>query len=656
MASNPFDLGGAFAGGYQSGATVGASLGNRWNEMRMNSNAKKLAKAEKELVDAGIIDEATGELVDNKALDVQPEFKQAIQTREDLRNKLKQRVLKTAAHGQDADALLEVALRRFDPYGPAPTKAPYADAESTDMEGKPFKEGDNAISFSGSPDPVRSERLIAQRRGRIMDTDTAAKMEEVGRKAAPLIYGQIEPYLRKVQEGTATDSDIQHIGSGLQALTIYNPAWRGSTVQYSPKDKSFFIPTPGGGDTGELIPLAKIPMVKEDFINIALGPSGALERGYNLELKNDAEQKARDAEANKAMVDLGKLLIPVLGSEGATATALATLSRTQGAGWKYEPVDPEVADSFKKVGIENVVSVQPPNGPKYFTGVNPKASAGGTDAPTNVWYDIQGNRVDDATIQKVFGGESENVSSVLSAIAKNKDANVGAIFSLMNTLSGAISTGRPAQFDYKPNDAPSAIAPRGGAPHAGFPSDTSKNIGARNNNPGNIKDPKTGEFRKFNTPEEGLAAMKHQLSLYASGQSKAAGLRKLNTIADILSVYAPASDNNDLGSYAKVVSEALGVAPNTPLNLADPAQLDALALAMAKHETGYEPGTPSLSVKPNPTLKVQAPTVAALPPRKATSPREQELLGQQRIKGQPTAMADGGTVTIPPALLDFLRG
>lgn len=89
------------------------------------------------------------------------------------------------------------------------------------------------------------------------------------------------------------------------------------------------------------------------------------------------------------------------------------------------------------------------------------------------------------------------------------------------------------------------------------------NLGVRNNNPGNIKDPSTGEFRVFNTPQEGQQALIDDLTAKVSGTSHV--IKPTASLADFAKVYAPASDKNNPDSYAKILATNLGVDTSVPI-------------------------------------------------------------------------------------------
>lgn len=101
---------------------------------------------------------------------------------------------------------------------------------------------------------------------------------------------------------------------------------------------------------------------------------------------------------------------------------------------------------------------------------------------------------------------------------------------------------------------------------------SSSDEATKNNNPGNLKDPVTGKFRQFSTPQEGVNAQIHQLDLYKTGQSKT-GINGNSTLAQMIGVYAPSSDGNNPNAYAENVAKQLGININTPLSQIDTTQL-----------------------------------------------------------------------------------
>src|SRR5882672_238074 len=117
--------------------------------------------------------------------------------------------------------------------------------------------------------------------------------------------------------------------------------------------------------------------------------------------------------------------------------------------------------------------------------------------------------------------------------------------------------------------------------------------GLRNNNPGNIEDGalakslpgyagSDGRFAKFDTPENGLGAMDALLTSY--------GRRGLKTVGEVIGRWAPSSDNNDVGAYARFVSP--NGDPNASVDLSDPQQRREMIGKMSMFENGMHGGPP----------------------------------------------------------------
>lgn len=106
-----------------------------------------------------------------------------------------------------------------------------------------------------------------------------------------------------------------------------------------------------------------------------------------------------------------------------------------------------------------------------------------------------------------------------------------------------------------------------------------------NNNPGNLKDPSTGTFQKFNSPQEGYAALLNDLETKKSGKSTT-GLTPTSTLAQFSQTYAPASDKNNPGQYTANLANHMGVRPDTQLKDLDTAKW---AAAVAHNEDNSTP-------------------------------------------------------------------
>ena len=108
---------------------------------------------------------------------------------------------------------------------------------------------------------------------------------------------------------------------------------------------------------------------------------------------------------------------------------------------------------------------------------------------------------------------------------------------------------------------------------------TTQELAVTNNNPGNIREGKSG-FKKFNSMEEGFTALQNQLNLYKTGKS--AHTTGKETLLDVMKIYAPSSDNNDPESYAEHVAKMLGIKTSTPISQVD---TKAWAAAIASMES-----------------------------------------------------------------------
>jgi hypothetical protein len=116
--------------------------------------------------------------------------------------------------------------------------------------------------------------------------------------------------------------------------------------------------------------------------------------------------------------------------------------------------------------------------------------------------------------------------------------------------------------------------------------------GIRNKNPGNLRyssswnwkgvagvDDK--QFAIFESAEWGLYHFAKQLERYKK--------RGLDTLAKIIPIYAPKSDNNDEAAYIRSVEVQTGIDKNTVLDLQDRVVLEKLMRAFTRHEQGMPP-------------------------------------------------------------------
>ncbi|MFI7997888.1 lytic transglycosylase [Serratia marcescens] len=130
--------------------------------------------------------------------------------------------------------------------------------------------------------------------------------------------------------------------------------------------------------------------------------------------------------------------------------------------------------------------------------------------------------------------------------------------------------------------------------------------GIRNNNPGNLnyvgqngatlEEHATPRFARFNSAFEGFAALGKQIKAYYNGTSKAAGYQKLQSVEDIISRFAPASENNTQ-AYINKLSKMLGVGRGDSLNIQDPQVLATLMNGITQIENGKNPYAPEMVLK-----------------------------------------------------------
>jgi hypothetical protein len=124
---------------------------------------------------------------------------------------------------------------------------------------------------------------------------------------------------------------------------------------------------------------------------------------------------------------------------------------------------------------------------------------------------------------------------------------------------------------------------------ASAPADASTPRGMRNFNPGNIEDGpfaksqpgyvgSDGRFARFDTMEHGVGAQGNLLANY--------GQKGVNTVSGIVGRWAPAENGAATGNYTNFVAKKLGIGPNDPLDLSNPAVRQRVASAMGEFENG----------------------------------------------------------------------
>ncbi|SAJ89333.1 hypothetical protein [Burkholderia multivorans] len=151
------------------------------------------------------------------------------------------------------------------------------------------------------------------------------------------------------------------------------------------------------------------------------------------------------------------------------------------------------------------------------------------------------------------------------------------------SASAAAKAGGSAQYQLKEVWDPTANGGQGGyvqqsvanvanAANGGGPNTP---LGIRNNNPGNLRP--GGQFAQYPDMQTGLQALDNNLQAY--------GKQGINTVAGVISKWAPPNEN-DTNGYIKEVSQRLGISPNQKIDLSNPLVRQSLATAIALRENG----------------------------------------------------------------------
>jgi len=167
----------------------------------------------------------------------------------------------------------------------------------------------------------------------------------------------------------------------------------------------------------------------------------------------------------------------------------------------------------------------------------------------------------------------EGIVNKARARRKSKEGKLSAI-------SGDPESGSARTAEFRPGDAGTGEIKEGDTPEFIF--EGSQGLGAKNNNPGNLRFAKqkgatVGEkgFAKFETMAAGFEALKRQLDLYKE---------RGHTIISGAKVYAPREDSNDPEAWAAGVAKQLGVSVDTPMSELDTTEL-ARAVALVESST-----------------------------------------------------------------------
>ena len=176
----------------------------------------------------------------------------------------------------------------------------------------------------------------------------------------------------------------------------------------------------------------------------------------------------------------------------------------------------------------------------------------------------------------------------------------------------------------------------GGVPSPTVGSSGQNPLSVRNNNAGNLRDVKTGEFRQFATPQEGVEAMARDLTAKVIGRSPAMvaqhGQNYVPNLRNILTTYAPPTENDTEG-YIDFVSKETGIDPNMPLTPVDVSRIMPAMIKMEGGQSGadyFSPVIPQVSPTAQLELDQKYNILGQLDPLKEQKAAWDELDRQQK--------------------------
>lgn len=202
-----------------------------------------------------------------------------------------------------------------------------------------------------------------------------------------------------------------------------------------------------------------------------------------------------------------------------------------------------------------------------------------TGAKVNLSYQVLTKKTEDPEEIKFQNPEEDTEKTVTSELSQPKETNWwdAKAQHYLQMSSGVQQTVM--------QDPETGIYSQSGYSYAGNPKDPKGfrnnnwlNIRISNNNwQGKIANNTDGQFEQFETPELGIRAATRNIRTY--------GQRGLQTVKDIISTWAPTSEN-DTASYIQNVASRMGVNPNQTLDLNDTDTMVKLISAMTISENG----------------------------------------------------------------------
>lgn len=187
--------------------------------------------------------------------------------------------------------------------------------------------------------------------------------------------------------------------------------------------------------------------------------------------------------------------------------------------------------------------------------------------------------------------------------------------------------------------------------------DIESGIAAKYRNPGNLRDPETGEWRQFATVTEGFNALVDDIRAKQEGRTRT-GLDSTSTLFEFFQKYAPPHENNTM-LYTRTVAKQLGVTPATAIGKLDPVKL-AHAVAYfedRKYWTGVQNATKEKKnqTPPAPLTPPPANPVAEALTQEQGQVFEPDATGQVNTgipRPTPTLPSDALPTTMPRVVAD----
>ena len=730
MSYNPFDLGGAFARGYEGGERVGSAIGKRYREGQIKRATRGANDIDLELASMQALDD-DGTIKPEYRSD--PAVQALLQKRDDLFRRAADKAADMDQRGWQGQENLIAGLTRYnplaspagraktgmetftgaimgrnragteqgvDPAAPVAPSAGDAVAQAAAVGevvpklpgGRQTVAGQGQMNDPFAPDlaQLRQLRRVSSITGRqLVDPETenklaaqatnyfggravAAVMDELGKARTEI--ETLPEAERKAAAATKlipmNEAQKNEVIGNLQNLIAYVPALRGAVIQQN-NDQIWLDPDGGGSAEGYLVnTLAGFDTLTSIMNTYSQGTSAILP---NMRAQQAKAQESRQAAVEKANEWLGDQIGKFVEIKKAGFTNESFMSGYKALESTWKSANPtEFAETFQALQPyedEQLVGVRQSEDGRllYISRVpgDPKTKS----VARTIYRDDAGVPLEGERLKEYTGADNgEFLINVMNATNAMTDSTAEAFFQLVGPHARAIAEGRLSQPTFTPEAKRTAQESAGGPrDENGFPTaNRQNNLGARNLNPLNLKDT-DGNFRQFSSIDEGFAAAEAQLMRYYEGKGVAGRPRR--TVADIISKWAPPSDNNDTRGYIDMVSKELGVAPNQEINLRDPVIRQALVQAMARKETGWR--NPYGSA-PDAGSRL----AAAVPPRPQTgtgytgarsvaevgddAPDESGRAlrvpgGNRQTPGATGYWADGGNVVIPPDLLNILK-